>query len=108
MSSVPLLSGDQFQQQVVANGALTLVDFYADWCGPCKMIAPVLDDLASEYEGKINIVKLNADNHPEVLQKYGVRGLPTLMVFEDGSPVATAIGAQPHKALKSLIEKHIQ
>lgn len=107
MSTVNLLNGQQFKEQVESNASLTLVDFYADWCGPCKMIAPVLEDLASEYSGKVTIVKLNADNHPEVLQKYGVRGLPTLMMFNKGVPVGTAVGAQPHSALKGFIEKHI-
>ncbi|MDX1343389.1 MAG: thioredoxin [Reinekea sp.] len=105
--SLAILNAAQFKDQVEANAGLTLVDFYADWCGPCKMIAPVLEQLADDYAGKVNIVKLDADAHPEVLQKYGVRGLPTLMIFENGLPKATAVGAQPASALKSFIEQNV-
>lgn len=105
--SLPLLNAEQFASQVEQNAELTLVDFYADWCGPCKMIAPVLEELADDFDGKVNIVKLNADNHPEVLQKYGVRGLPTLMMFQDGAPVGTAVGAQPASAIRTFIEQHV-
>ncbi|GGX45542.1 thioredoxin [Saccharospirillum salsuginis] len=106
MSKVTMLSADEFAKTVEAGEGLTLVDFYADWCGPCKMIAPVLEDLADEYDGKVTIVKLDADAHPEVLSKYGVRGLPTLMMFENGKPVGTRIGAQPASALKTFIGEH--
>lgn len=106
MSNVKLLSADEFNATVEGGQGLTLVDFYADWCGPCKMIAPVLEDLASEYEGKVNVVKLDADAHPDVLSKYGVRGLPTLMMFENGKPVGTRVGAQPASALKAFIGEH--
>jgi len=106
MSKVTMLSADEFANTVEAGEGLTLVDFYADWCGPCKMIAPVLEDLADEYDGKVTIVKLDADAHPEVLSKYGVRGLPTLMMFENGKPVGTRVGAQPASALKTFIGEH--
>lgn len=106
MSAVTMLNAEQFAQSVEGGEGLTLVDFYADWCGPCKMIAPVLEDLASEYEGKVSIVKLDADAHPEVLSKYGVRGLPTLMMFDNGKPVGTRVGAQPASALKTFIGEH--
>ncbi|WP_196157094.1 thioredoxin [Reinekea sp. G2M2-21] len=105
--SLAILNAAEFKDQVETNAGLTLVDFYADWCGPCKMIAPVLEQLADDYAGKVNIVKLDADAHPEVLQKYGVRGLPTLMIFENGLPKATAVGAQPASALKSFIEHNV-
>ncbi|MFG1496792.1 thioredoxin [Saccharospirillum sp. HFRX-1] len=101
-----MLNAEQFAQSVEGGEGLTLVDFYADWCGPCKMIAPVLEDLAGEYDGKVTIVKLDADAHPEVLSKYGVRGLPTLMMFENGKPVGTRVGAQPASALKTFIGEH--
>jgi thioredoxin 1 len=105
--SLGLLNAEEFAAQVENVEQLTLVDFYADWCGPCKMISPVLEELSDTYAGKVNIVKLNADNHPEVLQKYGVRGLPTLMMFEHGVPVGTSVGAQPASALKGFIEQHV-
>ncbi|PTY38650.1 thioredoxin [Saccharospirillum sp. MSK14-1] len=106
MSAVTMLNAEQFAQSVEGGEGLTLVDFYADWCGPCKMIAPVLEDLAGEYDGKVTIVKLDADAHPDVLAKYGVRGLPTLMMFENGKPVGTRVGAQPASALKTFIGEH--
>ncbi|MEJ2042428.1 MAG: thioredoxin [Reinekea sp.] len=105
--SLPLLNAEQFTAQVEQPGSVTLVDFYADWCGPCKMISPVLEELADDFEGKVNIVKLDADAHPEVLQKFGVRGLPTLMMFENGTPVGTSVGAQPARAVRDFIERHI-
>ncbi len=101
------LSDASFEEQVLQSQLPVLVDYWADWCGPCKMIAPVLEQLADDYAGKVNIVKLDADAHPEVLQKYGVRGLPTLMIFENGLPKATAVGAQPASALKSFIEQNV-
>jgi len=107
MSKIEMLDGIGFAEKVEQSNALTLVDFYADWCGPCKMISPVLEELSDDYAGKVNIVKINADNHPEILQKYGVRGLPTLMMFENGAPVGTAVGAQPASALKGFIDQHV-
>lgn len=106
-AGVPVISGTQFSADVEKGSGVTLVDFYADWCGPCKMITPVLEDLAEEYEGKINIVKLNADSEPEVLAKYGVRGLPTMMMFKDGKSVDVTVGAQTYSVVKNWIEKHI-
>lgn len=107
MSKITMLTEQQFNQQVESEKGLTLVDFYADWCGPCRMIAPVLEELADTYQGKVNIVKVNADESPAILDKYGVRGLPTLMMFENGSPVGTAVGAQPANALKGFIDQHV-
>ncbi|MHA7880896.1 MAG: thioredoxin [Saccharospirillum sp.] len=107
MANVTVLNAAEFTDQVEAGEGLTLVDFYADWCGPCKMIAPVLDNLAGEYEGKVNIVKIDADANPDVLNKYGVRGLPTLMMFKNGQPVGTRVGAQPASALQGFIGEHL-
>jgi len=106
-STVPLISGPEFESQVEQGTGLTLVDFYADWCGPCKMITPVLEELAENYEGQVNIVKINADSEAEVLAKYGVRGLPTIMMFKDGESVDVSVGAQPYSALKAFIEKQL-
>lgn len=106
-ATVPMISAQTFAADVEQAGQLTLVDFYADWCAPCKMITPVLEDLAEEFEGKINIVKLNADEEPDVLAKYAVRGLPTMMVFKDGQSIDVTVGAQPYSSIKKLIEKHI-
>lgn len=107
MTKVTVLNTAEFTDQVESGTGLTLVDFYADWCGPCKMIAPVLDNLAEEFEGKVNIVKIDADANPDVLNKYGVRGLPTLMMFKNGEPVGTRVGAQPASALQGFIGEHL-
>ena len=106
-STVPMISRAQFETDVEKGAGLTLVDFYADWCGPCKMITPVLEELAEVYEGQVNIVKINADSEAEVLAKYGVRGLPTIMMFKDGESVDVSVGAQPYSALKAFIEKQL-
>ncbi|AJQ93094.1 thioredoxin [Gynuella sunshinyii] len=107
MAKVEILETGTFPSIVEQSQGLTLVDFYADWCGPCKMVAPVLDALKEDYEGQINIVKVNADNEPEILNRFGVRGIPTLMMFRDGQPVDVTVGAQPASALRSMIDKHI-
>lgn len=104
---VPMINAAQFAADVEEGAGVTLVDFYADWCGPCKMITPVLEQLAEEYEGKLNIVKINADEESDVLAKYGVRGLPTMMVFKDGQSVDVTVGAQPYPAIKAMLEKHV-
>ena len=89
------------------NDKLTLVDFWADWCGPCRNLAPILDDLAQEYGGKVEIKKIHADENPESIQKYAIRALPTLVLFEDGKPVETVRGLQPKSGLVTLIERHL-
>jgi thioredoxin 1 len=104
---VPMINAVQFELDVEGGTGVTLVDFYADWCGPCKMIAPVLEQLAEEYEGQLKIVKINADEEADVLAKYAVRGLPTMMVFKDGQSVDVTVGAQPHPAIKAMLEKHL-
>jgi len=106
-ATVEMISSKQFEADIEQGDGVTLVDFYADWCAPCKMITPVLEELAEEYEGRVNIVKLNADTEPEVLAKYGVRGLPTMMMFKDGKSADVTVGAQPYSAIKNWIEKHV-
>jgi thioredoxin 1 len=105
--SVLNLNAAEFEQQIEGSEGLALIDFYAEWCAPCKLIGPIVEDLAEDYEGKVKVVKINADNSPEVLAKYGVRGLPTLMIFKDGVPVDTAVGAQSAKAIKAFVEGQI-
>jgi thioredoxin 1 len=104
---VPMINAAQFESDIEGGVGVTLVDFYADWCGPCKMIAPVLEQLAEEYEGQLKIVKIDADEEPEVLAKYAVRGLPTMMVFKDGQSVGVTVGAQPYPAIKAMLETHL-
>lgn len=107
MSQIPMLNSEQFSTDVENGQGYVLVDYYADWCGPCKMVAPVLEQLAEEYRDSLSIVKLNADQNPQILGKFGVRGLPTMMLFKDGEPLDTAVGAQPYTALKKFLETHL-
>ena len=96
---------DQNFTQETAEG-LVLVDFWAPWCGPCKMIAPVLEELDGEVEGKAKIVKVDVDDNQETAGKFGVMSIPTLLLFKDGEVVDKVVGFQPKDALKALIEKH--
>lgn len=81
-----------------------LVDFWAPWCGPCKLIAPMLEDISEEYESKLTVVKVNADGNKSLLQKYGIRGIPTLMIFKDGEVVSTKVGAMTKLQLKEFVD----
>ncbi len=104
---IPHVSDDQFEAQVLKSDGPVLVDFWAEWCGPCKMIAPLLDDLASTYEGKLKIIKMNVDENQKTPRAYGVRGIPTLMIFKDGKVQATQIGAVSKTQLAQIIDKAI-
>lgn len=97
-----IINKNEFDQ-VISSGAV-LVDFYADWCGPCKMLAPVLEGLSKEYEGKVEIVKVNVDNDGEIAQRFGIMSIPTLILFKDGQLVKQVVGFQPKPALVKLLE----
>ena len=101
------VTDDSFDGDVLKASGPVLVDFWAEWCGPCKMIAPALDELAVKYKGKVTIAKLNIDENPNTPTKYGVRGIPTLMLFKDGNVAATKIGALPKGQLDQWVETSI-
>src|SRR5699024_9849984 len=90
------------------QSGVNLVDFWATWCGPCKMIAPVLEELAGDYDGKANILKLDVDENPSTAAKFEVMSIPTLILFKDGEPVDKVVGFQPKENLAEVIEKHLQ
>ncbi|MDJ0950784.1 MAG: thioredoxin TrxA [Alphaproteobacteria bacterium] len=98
------VSEDTFEDDVLKSSGPVLVDFWAEWCGPCKQIAPSLEDLAQEMGEKITVAKLNIDENPTIPQKYGVRGIPTLILFKDGQPAATKVGALPKSKLYEWVE----
>jgi thioredoxin 1 len=101
------VSDDAFDHEVLKSDTPVLLDFWAEWCGPCKAIAPTLEDLAKQYEGKLRIVKLNIDHNQKTPRTYGVRGIPTLMVFKNGKVEATQIGAVSKGQLVQMIDKAI-
>jgi len=96
-----------FEDEVLSSDVPVLVDYWAEWCGPCKMIAPILDEVAAEYQGKLTIAKLNIDEDQETAQKYAVRGIPTLMIFKDGEVAGTKVGAMSKSQLSAFIDSAI-
>ncbi|HEX9288953.1 MAG TPA: thioredoxin [Anaeromyxobacteraceae bacterium] len=104
-SDVVTLEDGTFDQEVLKSDTPVLVDFWATWCGPCKAIAPHVDEIAREYKGKIKVGKLDIDNHQQVPQKYGIRSIPTLLVFKGGRVVDTIIGAVPKSKLVDAVKK---
>ena len=96
-----------FESDVLKSGEPVLVDYWAEWCGPCKMIAPILDEIAQEYAGKVKIAKLNIDENPQTPPKYGIRGIPTLMLFKNGGVEATKVGAVSKSQLTAFIDSNL-
>ncbi len=97
------VTDDSFETDVLKATGPVLVDFWAEWCGPCKMIAPALEEIGAEYKGRVTVVKVNIDENPTTPNTYGVRGIPTMIMFKDGKPVATKVGAAPKSQLKEWV-----
>lgn len=109
MSDTPLHVTDAaFEQTVLKSDKPVIVDFWAPWCGPCKMVAPILDKLAVEYSGKVLIAKVNTDDNPEWAQKYGVQGIPTMLFISDGKIVHRQVGALPERMLKEAVAQFLE
>ena len=101
------LSDASFEHDVINSNKTVLVDFWAEWCGPCKSIGPILDEIANEYDGKITIAKMNVDENTQTPPKYGIRGIPSLLIFKDGSVVDTKMGALSKAELSAFIDSNI-
>jgi thioredoxin 1 len=105
--TIVYLTDDSFQNEVLDSAEPVLVDYWAEWCGPCKMIAPILTEIATEYHGKVKVAKLNIDENPQTPPKYGIRGIPTLMLFKDGNVEATKVGALSKSQLTAFIDTNL-
>jgi thioredoxin 1 len=101
------VTDDSFESDVLQAGEPVLVDYWAEWCGPCKMIAPVLDEIAAEYQGRVKVAKLNIDDNPNTPPRYGIRGIPTLMLFKGGEVEATKVGAVSKSQLTAFIDSNL-
>ena len=107
MGSVVHVTESNFEEEVVKSDVPVLVDFWAEWCGPCKMIAPILDEIAKEYGEKLKICKIDVDSNPEIAPKFGIRGIPTLIMFKDGNAESTKVGAVSKSQLVEFVDEII-
>lgn len=105
MSDVQKATSVSWDQDVLKSPGLVMIDFWAPWCGPCKMIAPIVDELAKEYSGKLKVMKLNTDENPDIAGKYQIMGIPSLLFFKDGKVVEKMVGAMSKKQFKDSIDK---
>ena len=106
-TSTVTVNDENFDDEVLRSDVPVLVDFWAEWCGPCKVVGPTIESLASDYQGKVKVAKLNVDDNPEAAGRFGVRSIPTLIVFKDGEAQQAAVGVKPKGQLAELIEKYL-
>lgn len=107
MSAAEQVTDASFQKEVLESETPVLVDFWAPWCGPCRMVAPVVDEIAENFKGQVKVVKLNTDENPNVASQYGIRSIPTLMIFKGGQKVDMVVGAVPKTTLANTLEKYL-
>nr|YP_009395147.1 thioredoxin [Bryothamnion seaforthii]ARW63915.1 thioredoxin [Bryothamnion seaforthii] len=106
--SILQVADSSFDSEVIKCNTAVLVDFWAPWCGPCRMVAPVINEIADEYKNIIKVVKVNTDDNPMIATEYGIRSIPTIMIFKNGIRVDTVIGAVPKSTLTNILEKYIK
>ena len=107
MANVLEITDENFETEVLKNDSLTLVDFWATWCGPCRKLAPVIDELADEFQGKVKFVKIKADENTQTSQKYSISGVPSLLIFKNGEPVERIVNIVPKSILVNTLNKHL-
>ncbi|MEL6490375.1 MAG: thioredoxin [Cyanobacteria bacterium J06634_6] len=107
MMSASQVTDSTFKQEVLESETPVLVDFWAPWCGPCRMVAPVVDEISEQYDGQVKVVKVNTDENPSVASQYGIRSIPTLMIFKGGQRVDMVVGAVPKTTLANTLEKYL-
>ena len=107
MSAAEQVTDSTFEQEVLKSEVPVLVEFWAPWCGPCRMVAPVVEEIAEQYEGQIKVVKVNTDENPNIASQYGIRSIPTLMIFKGGDKVDMVVGAVPKTTLANTLEKYL-
>ena len=108
MSSAPAVTDSSFDKEVLQSDLPVLVDFWAPWCGPCRMVAPIIDELAGEYQGKAKICKLDVDNNQKTAMNYGIRSIPTILIFNGGEVVDSIVGAVPKQQIIDRLDSHIK
>jgi len=105
--TVRVATDSNFDAEVLKSSNLSMVDFWAEWCGPCRMLSPTIDALASEFEGKVNVFKMNVDENPQVPGRFNIRGIPTVIFFKNGQPVDQLVGLQRKEAFAETIQRHL-
>lgn len=107
MSKPTPVTDDNFEEEVLKSSVPVITDFWAEWCGPCHAVAPILEQIAAEHDGELKVAKLDVDSNPATATKYGIRGIPTMIIFKNGDPVETLVGWMPKEQLLKKLEPHL-